>query len=650
MGGGDPSALPHRLGALAGRETPGMARHVERRLTTILCADIAEYSRLMRADEDGTMRGLTAMRAIVDALIAEHRGRIANTAGDSVLAEFPSVVNGLVCAIAIQRAVAKQYEEFPAHRRLRYRIGVHVGDVMTRAGDLFGDAVNVAARLQALAEPGGICVSASVRDHVASRVSATFVDAGPQQVKSLAEPVHVFRVGCREAASPARAPAPALPDKPSVAVLPFANMSADPEQEYFADGIAEDIITALSRYPSLFVIARNSCFTYKGRAIDVKQVGQELGVRYVLEGSLRRAGNRIRVSAQLTEGETGKHVWAERYDRDLADIFAVQDEITEAVTTAIAPAIGHAEQQRAMRKPPDSLDAWGAFQRGVWHMMAFTAADVERAREFFQKAIDLDPNFVGGYYGLAGALIQSANIFMNAEPAEALATAEALARQAIALDGTDAEAHACLGRILLTRGNPEGARRDRPRPGAQSQPRGGACDDGLDPGVYRPAEGRSGDAGALHAARSARVALGRRGQPARHRPLFLPRVRGGGGSGAAGHQRASRPPAGLSLARRGARPARPQRGGAGRARPGDDAFARGIRRLCPPPRRLAPPGRFRAHARRSEKGRLGRLKRRPAALGLSARRIAAAAPGRPGRRRRGSRPDRASAADRSARS
>ncbi len=435
-----------------------MARHVERRLTTILCADIAEYSRLMRADEDGTMRGLTAMRAIVDALIAEHRGRIANTAGDSVLAEFPSVVNGLVCAIAIQRAVAKQYEEFPAHRRLRYRIGVHVGDVMTRAGDLFGDAVNVAARLQALAEPGGICVSASVRDHVASRVSATFVDAGPQQVKSLAEPVHVFRVGCREAASPARAPAPALPDKPSVAVLPFANMSADPEQEYFADGIAEDIITALSRYPSLFVIARNSCFTYKGRAIDVKQVGQELGVRYVLEGSLRRAGNRIRVSAQLTEGETGKHVWAERYDRDLADIFAVQDEITEAVTTAIAPAIGHAEQQRAMRKPPDSLDAWGAFQRGVWHMMAFTAADVERAREFFQKAIDLDPNFVGGYYGLAGALIQSANIFMNAEPAEALATAEALARQAIALDGTDAEAHACLGRILLTRGNPEGAR------------------------------------------------------------------------------------------------------------------------------------------------------------------------------------------------
>src|SRR5579885_3001182 len=435
MGGGDPSALPHRLGALAGRETHGMARHVERRLTTILCADIAEYSRLMRADEDGTMRGLTAMRAIVDALIAEHRGRIANTAGDSVLAEFPSGVNGLVCAIAIQRAVAKQYEEFPAHRRLRYRIGVHVGDVMTRAGDLFGDAVNVAARLQALAEPGGICVSASVRDHVASRVSATFVDAGPQQVKSLAEPVHVFRVGCREAASPARAPAPALPDKPSVAVLPFANMSADPEQEYFADGIAEDIITALSRYPSLFVIARNSCFTYKGRA-----------------------GNRIRVSAQLTEGETGKHVWAERYDRDLADIFAVQDEITEAVTTAIAPAIGHAEQQRAMRKPPDSLDAWGAFQRGVWHMMAFTAADVERAREFFQKAIDLDPNFVGGYYGLAGALIQSANIFMNAEPAEALATAEALARQAIALDGTDAEAHACLGRILLTRGNPEGAR------------------------------------------------------------------------------------------------------------------------------------------------------------------------------------------------
>jgi adenylate cyclase len=430
-----------------------MAERVERRLTTILAADVAEYSRLMRADEDGTLSALTACRAIIDALIAEHRGRIANTAGDSVLAEFPSVAEGLSCALAIQEAIAKHNEPLFLSRQMRFRIGLHLGDVMIRDGDIFGDAVNIAARLQALAEPGGICVSATVREHVGTRVTANFTDAGAQQVKNIAEPVHVFRVSVSAPTLRAETSvALSLPDKPSIAVLPFTNMSNDPEQEFFADGIAEDIITALSRYPSLFVIARNSCFTYKGRAVDVKEVGRGLGVRYVLEGSLRKAGNRIRVSAQLVEAETGKHVWAERYDRDLADIFAVQDEITEAVTIAVAPAIDEAERQRAMRKPPGSLDAWAAYQRGLWHL-SIASADNALSQKFFQQAIDLDPTFAGGYSALALALIEGAGVYQTQSVPEAQSAAETLARKAVALDGADPEALSCLSRVLLWHGD-----------------------------------------------------------------------------------------------------------------------------------------------------------------------------------------------------
>jgi adenylate cyclase len=250
---------------------------------------------------------------------------------------------------------------------------------------------------------------------------------------------------------------PPLPDKPSIAVLPFTNMSNDPEQEFFADGIAEDIITALSRYSSLFVIARNSCFTYKGRAVDVKAVGRELGVRYVLEGSLRKSGNRIRVTAQLVEAETGNHLWAERYDRDLADIFALQDEITEAVTIAIAPAIAGAEQQRAMRKPPGSLDAWAAYQRGLWHFGKHSVEDTGLAEKFFQQAIDLDPSFAGGYSGLASAQLQAAARFQTRGLPEATGSAEALTRRAVALDGGDAEARSYLGYALWMSGDHEGA-------------------------------------------------------------------------------------------------------------------------------------------------------------------------------------------------
>jgi adenylate cyclase len=435
-----------------------MAERAERRLTTILAADIAEYSRLMREDEDATMRALGACRAIIDGLVGEHRGRIANTAGDAVLAEFPSVADGLTCALAIQPALAAENADVPPDRRMQFRIGIHLGDVMTRDGDLFGDAVNIAARLEALAEPGGICVSAAVREHVGTRVAATFTDAGAQQVKNIAEPVHVFRVAASGAPQPADAPAtPPLPDKPSIAVLPFQNMSSDPEQEFFADGIAEDIITALSRYPSLFVIARNSCFTYKGRAVDVKQVGRELGVRYVLEGSLRKSANRIRVTAQLVDAETGNHLWAERYDRDLADIFAVQDEITDAVTIAIAPAVAGAEQQRAMRKPPGSLDAWAAYQRGSWHYSKTGPENCALAQKFFQTAIDLDPNFAGGYCGLAEALHQEARLYLTRSLTDAQDLGEKLARRAVTLDGADAEARASLGFVLMACGDYDSA-------------------------------------------------------------------------------------------------------------------------------------------------------------------------------------------------
>jgi len=434
-----------------------MAERAERQLTTILAADVAEYSRLMRANEDGTLALLTACRTILDALIAKHRGRIANTAGDSVLAEFPSVAEGLSRALAIQEAIAEHNEPLSPDRQMRFRIGLHLGDVLIRAGDLFGDAVNIAARLQALAEPGGVCVSAAVREHAGTRLAAIFTDAGSQLVKNIAEPVHVFHAIATGVVQPSNPPpALSLPDKPSVAVLPFTNMSVDPEQEFFADGIGEDVITALSRYPSLFVIPRNSCFTYKGRSVDVKQVGRELGVRYVLEGSLRKSGDRIRVTAQLVEAESGKHVWAERYDHDLADIFALQDEITEAVTIAIVPAIADAEQQRAMRRPPRSLDAWAAYQRGLWHVSRFTSDDNSLAQNFFQRAIDLDPTFSGGYVGLGMAQLHASEPHPRGL-LDTLSSVETLARRAVALDGADAEARSLLSNALLARGDYEGA-------------------------------------------------------------------------------------------------------------------------------------------------------------------------------------------------
>jgi adenylate cyclase len=436
---------------------------MERRLAAVLAADVAGYSRLMGVDEEGTLARLKAVRKnIVDPQIAQHRGRIVKTTGDGLLVEFASAVDGARCAVNIQSAMAEQNAGVPPDKQIEFRIGIHIGDIIIDDNDIFGDGVNIAARLEGIADPGGICISDDAHRQIRGKLNIAYEDMGPQALKNIAEPMRAWRlrIDASSSRSPPAKPSPgvaqplALPDKPSIAVLPFQSMSVDPEQAFFADGIAEDIITALSRYPSLFVIARNSSFSFRGRAVDLKQVGRELGVRYVLEGSLRRSGNRVRVTAQLVEAETGNHVWAERYDRDLADIFAVQDEITQATSIAIAPAIAGAEQQRAMRKPPQNLDAWGAYQRGMWHLGNASAEDNARAEEYFQQAIDLDPMFAGGYGGLSSVLSRA----KGTQDRE-----EALARRAVALDGGNAEAHSRLALALNARGDHQGARAEAER-------------------------------------------------------------------------------------------------------------------------------------------------------------------------------------------
>jgi adenylate cyclase len=430
---------------------------VARRLAAVLAADVAGYSRLMGGDEEGTLARLKAVRkAIVDFKIEQHRGRIVKTTGDGLLVEFASAVDAARCAVEVQSGMAEQNAGVPQDKRIEFRIGIHVGDIIIDDNDIFGDGVNIAARLEGIAEPGGICISDDAHRQIRGKVDIGFSDMGSQTLKNIAEPMRAWRLlmDADSGTPPAKpslevAQPLALPDKPSIAVLPFQNMSVDPEQEFFADGIAEDIITALSRYSSLFVIARNSCFSFKGRAVDVKQVGRELGVRYVLEGSLRKSGNRVRVTAQLVEAETGNHAWAERYDRDLAEIFSVQDEITQATTIAIAPAIAEAEQQRAMRKPPASLDAWGAYQRGMWHLGKASAGDDDLAGKFFQQAVDLDPMFAGGYIGLSAVLSRAKGTQIREEE---------LARRAVAFDGGNAEAHSRLALALNARGDHQGAR------------------------------------------------------------------------------------------------------------------------------------------------------------------------------------------------
>ena len=371
---------------------------VERRLAAIFAADVADYSRLMERDEVETLRALVAHRQIMDRLIAEYGGRIANTAGDSVLAEFSSAVDAVQCAVAIQQTLVEANQDTPEERRLLFRIGVHVGDVMVRGGDLLGDGVNVAARLESLAAPGGVCISEAAYGYVRKAVPLTFNDLGEQHVKNLKEPIRAFALGLRTNGLEATRVAPKLstsrlPEKPSIAVLPFTNMSGDPEQEYFADGVVEDIITGLSQVKWFFVIARNSSFIYKGRAVDVKQIGHELGVRYVLEGSIRRAGDRIRITGQLIDAATGAHLWANRFDGSMDNIFAFQDQITASVIGAIEPSLRRAEIERARRKRPNSLDAYDFYLRALPYAYANTPQDSEEALRLLLEALVREPDY-----------------------------------------------------------------------------------------------------------------------------------------------------------------------------------------------------------------------------------------------------------------
>jgi TolB-like protein/class 3 adenylate cyclase/Tfp pilus assembly protein PilF len=426
---------------------------VERRLVAIFAADVEGYSRLMDRDEVGTLRDLTERRQILDGLIASHRGRIANTAGDSVLAEFASAVDAVQCAVEAQAAWAEANGRVPPDRRVKFRIGVHVGDVMVRAGDLFGDGVNIAARLQSSAAADGICISSAAHEQVRKILPLTFVDLGMQCLKNI-EPIRAFAVSVAaepsQAARLADAQTPlALPDKPSIAILPFTNMSGDPEQDYFADGMVDDIITALSHFKALFVIARNSSFTYKGRAVDVKQVGRELGVRYVLEGSVRKATNRVRITGQLVDAATGVHLWADRFDGGLGDIFDLQDQVTESVVGAIAPAVEKAEIERAKRKPTESLDAYALYLRGLARLYQFAnrQANAEALR-LFNSAIELDPDFASAYGRAATCYAWAKGNGWISVTANEIAEVTRLAQRAVELGKDDAIALADSGWAL----------------------------------------------------------------------------------------------------------------------------------------------------------------------------------------------------------
>jgi TolB-like protein/class 3 adenylate cyclase len=364
-----------------------------RRLAAILAADVAGYSRLMGADEEGTLERLKALRCeLLDPKIAEHHGRIVKTTGDGMLVEFASVVDAVRCAVAVQQAMPERNAGVAADNRIELRIGINLGDVIVEGDDLYGDGVNIAARVEALADPGGVFVSNTVHDHVRDRLPFLFEDMGEQQVKNIARPVRVYRVrdaGAKSPSVPAQ-PVLSLPDKPSIAVLPFANMSGDPEQEYFADGMVEEIITALSRIRWLFVIARNSSFTYKGQAVDVKQVGRELGVRYVLEGSVRKAGNRVRITSQLIDATNGAHLWADRFDGSLENVFDLQDKVATSVAGIIEPALQAAETARSVNRPTTDLTAYDLYLR-AYAMVLSSATQIPDALRLMEQAIGRDP-------------------------------------------------------------------------------------------------------------------------------------------------------------------------------------------------------------------------------------------------------------------
>ena len=480
---------------------------MERKLTAILSADVAGYSRLMGDDEEATIRTLTAYRAVISSLIQHHRGRVVDSPGDNLLAEFASVVDAVRCAVDIQQALKVKNEELPEHRQMRFRIGINLGDVIVEGERLYGDGVNIAARLESLAIPSGICISGTVYDHVKNKLALDYEDLGPKQVKNIVEPVRVYRIGCEEGKGPstegqgqgtkseaqwagrarrkgvlfaviglsliaatigvvrywsspitnsqppplipqAMPAALPLPDKPSIIVLPFVNMSNDPEQDYFSDGITEDIASDLSKISSLFVIARNSAFTYKGKAVKVQDISREMGVRYVLEGSVRKADNQVRITVQLIDATTGHHVWAERYDRPLKDVFALQDEIVQKIVTTLKLQLTLQEQGWIVHKHTDNLEAYDALLRGVESYLRLTKESFVQARQLFEKALALDPQYAEAYTWLGMSYWREWVVRWNMDP-QTLERALALAQQAVALDDSLPRAHSVLSYIYM---------------------------------------------------------------------------------------------------------------------------------------------------------------------------------------------------------
>ena len=429
------------------------SERLERRLAAVVAADVAAYGRLMRLNDERTLADLkSARRTLILPAVTAHRGRIVKTVGDEMLLEFPSAVEAAQCAVDVQRGMAARNVAIPVDERLEFRIGIHLGDVMIDEDDLFGDGVNIAARLEKLAEPGGICISDDAHRQIRGKVNFVFDDLGAQTLKNIAEPMRAWRIriGDEQAPEPSKSPAPhrafALPDIPSIAVLPFQNMSGDPEQEYFADGMVEEIITALSRFKSLFVIARNSTFTYKGKSVDIKQVGREFGVRYVLEGSVRRSGDRVRISGQLIEAATGTHIWADRFDGGLEDVFGLQDQVTTSVVGLIAPRLEQAEFERARHKPTDKLDSYDYYLRGAAAL--HHRSSVHEAYEFFKKAIEGDPDYAAAHAMVAWAWMARQAIYGMPLKAEDRAEAIRHARLAARLADEDPYVLATAGHVL----------------------------------------------------------------------------------------------------------------------------------------------------------------------------------------------------------
>jgi adenylate cyclase len=425
---------------------------VQRRLAAILAADVAGYSRLIGEDEEGTIARLLALRReLIDPAIAAHRGRIVKTTGDGILIEFPSVVDAVRCAVEVQQQMTAKDANQSQDKRIAFRVGIHLGDVVVEGDDLLGDGVNVAARLESVAEPGGVYISEDAYRQIRDRVPSKFIDTGEQQFKNIAHPMRVYRLADDlSIAPPGTGVALPLPAKPSIAVLPFTNLSGDPEQEYFADGMVEDIISGLSRIGWLFVIARNSSFTYKGKAVDVKQVGRELGVRYVLEGSVRKGGSRVRITGQLIDATTGGHVWADHFDGALEDVFDLQDRVTASVVGAIEPRLQRAEIERAGRKPTESLDAYDYFLRGMASLHLLTRDSLLEARRLYQRATELDPNDASPY-GMAARCIHQGRVNgWLADPDREVADGVTLARRAAALGKDDPTALWSSGHSLAS--------------------------------------------------------------------------------------------------------------------------------------------------------------------------------------------------------